>query len=244
MNTSTGPVEPTTPTPTADNSKVEWFHLALVVSMFVGSALCWSSAPDRVPMHWNASGEIDRWGGKLEGLFLLPAITLGLYFLLRLIPRLDPGQANYAQFKKSYSIIRFATTGVMVVVHAAVLSYVVGYRLDMGLVVGVAVGLMMVVIGNVMGKVRPNWFVGIRTPWTLSSKLAWSKTHRVGGWMFMAVGVLIMIAAVFKSSWAIPVAVGTAIVASLALVVYSWHVWRNDPDRVPPAGTSPASGDS
>ncbi len=224
-------------------TRAESLHLLVVVGMFVGSALCWSSAPERVPVHWNASGEIDGWGGKLEGLFLLPAITLGLYFLLRFIPRLDPGQANYEQFKKPYSMIRFAATSVMVVIHAAVLAYVLGYQTDMGLIAGGLIGLMMIMIGNVMGKVRPNWFVGIRTPWTLSSKLAWSKTHRVGGWVFAVLGLMIMIAGLFRSTWAIPTAVISLLVSSFGLAFYSWHVWRNDPDRVPPAGTSPAAGE-
>ena len=229
--------------PTDKRNKIEWLHLLMIAGMFVASAICWNSAPDEVPLHWNALGEVDRHGGKLEGLLLLPVVALGLYLLMRFIPRLDPGQLNYDQFKRSYSVIRLMATGVMVAIHAAVLAYIFGYHADMGLVGGGAIGLLMIVIGNLMGKIRPNWFVGIRTPWTLSSKRSWSKTHRVGGRFFVAIGITILIAAIFKSTWAIPTALVSIIVSILGLVVYSWFVWRNDPDRVLPAGTSPATGE-
>jgi uncharacterized membrane protein len=99
-------------------------------------------------------------------------------------------------------------------------------------------------LSNIMGKIRPNWFVGIRTPWSLSSKLAWTKTHRVGGWLFIVLGLGIAATAFIKSEWAVSVVLITAIGGSLALVVYSYFVWRNDPNRVPPAGTSPAPEES
>ena len=98
-------------------------------------------------------------------------------------------------------------------------------------------------IGNCLGKVRPSWFVGIRTPWTLSSKLAWTKTHRIGGWLFVVVGVGILIAAVVHSAWAIPIGLVSIVASSLGLVVYSWFVWRTDPDRIHPVGTSPVPGE-
>ena len=101
-------------------------------------------------------------------------------------------------------------------------------------------GGLFVVLGNLLGKVRPNWFVGIRTPWTLSSKLAWDRTHRAGGWVFVLLGVLTMATAVLHAGWALRV-LGVAGVASLlGLVVYSYVLWRRDPEKTPPAGTQPA----
>lgn len=226
---------------TSTVGKGELIHVMIIVGMFVASALCWNQAPDRVPMHWNARGEVDGWGGKLEGLFLLPGIAVGIYALLRFIPLLDPGRENYKQFAGAYAGIRWSVTGLMVVIHAAVLAYVLGYRPNMGMVVGGSTGLLLLFIGNLMSKIRPNWFVGIRTPWTLSSKLSWTKTHRVGGWVFIAIGCLIGFTGFAKAEWAVPVTLVTAIGGSLGLVVYSYIVWRTDPDRIPPAGTSPAS---
>lgn len=224
----------------APDPRVEWFHLTLIVGMWLASALCWPSAPDEIPMHWNVKGEVDRYGGKLEGLFLLPAITAGLYLLLRFIPTVDPGKANYAQFTRAYSLIRLATTAVMVIVHGVTIAWSLGYRMDMGAVVSVSVGGLFLLLGNVMGKIRPNWFVGVRTPWTLSSKLSWTKTHRLAGWLFMVIGVGVMMCGFVKSEWAIGATLVGALGGTLFLVVYSYFVWRNDENRVPPAGTLPA----
>lgn len=99
---------------------------------------------------------------------------------------------------------------------------------------------MLIVFGNYMGKVRPNWFVGVRTPWTLSSKIAWAKTQRISGWLLAAAGVLLIAVGFLRSGWAFAVlfvALGGFLVWSL---VYSDILWRSDPDRVPPAGTLPA----
>ena len=92
----------------------------------------------------------------------------------------------------------------------------------MGLVLGISLGALFVSLGNVLGKIRPNWLVGIRTPWTMSSKLAWSKTHRVGGWLFVALGVAIIAISLLHSKLAIIVTVIGAIGVSLGLTVYSY----------------------
>jgi uncharacterized membrane protein len=99
---------------------------------------------------------------------------------------------------------------------------------------------MLVVLGNVLGKLRPNWFVGIRTPWTLSSKSSWVRTHQAGAWVFVGAGIAFMAAGVIRHGWAMLVAIILMGAGALALIVYSFVVWRDDPDKVPPAGTLPA----
>lgn len=111
---------------------------------------------------------------------------------------------------------------------------------DVSTVAPLAVGVMMVLMGSVMGKIRPNWFVGIRTPWTLSSKSSWVRTHRLGGWLLVALGLALAAAAVVSSRAAVAVLIGGPAVTTLWLVVFSYLVWPRDPDKVPPAGTWPA----
>ena len=221
----------------------QWFHYLLVAAMLVGSALCWSSAPEQIPIHWNIQGEVDGFGGKLPSLLFLPVVAIGLHILLGFLPTIDPGAANCEQFKRTFRTIRLLPTVIFFVIHSVLLAHAIGHHPDMSLIVGCAFGLVMIVIGNCLGKVRPNWFVGIRTPWTLSSKLAWTKTHRIGGWLFVVLGVGILIAAVVNSAWAIPIGLVSVVASSLGLVVYSWCVWRSDPDRIHPVGTSPVSGE-
>ncbi len=115
-------------------------------------------------------------------MLLLPPTALGLYLLLLLLPRIDPRRANYAQFRGAYLVLRVAILMFLVLIYGFVLLWTRGIRLDV-LVIPILAGGLLVVMG-VMGRVQPNWFVGIRTPWTLSSDLSWRETHRLGGWPF------------------------------------------------------------
>lgn len=220
--------------------RIELALLLLIAAMFAGAALVWPSAPDSIPVHWNASGDIDRYGGKFEGLFLLPLFALGLYFLMRYIPRIDPGRANYARFGGAYTAIRAGIVLLMAVIHLSVLLWTQGRTIDMAAIVPFAVGALFLLVGAVLGKVRPNWFVGVRTPWTLSSKQSWVRTHRLGGWLFMALGLLFLIVGATGFETFGKLVIGAVITVVVVLFVYSYFAWRADPDKQPPAGTQPA----
>lgn len=222
------------------NWRLELALLLIVAAMFTGSALVWPTAPDQIPVHWNASGQVDRYGGRTEGLLLLPLVTLGIYLAMRYMPRIDPGRANYARFVGAYGALRAGILLLMAVIHASVLLYAAGRPVNVGAIVPFAVGGLFLLVGAVLGKVRPNWFVGVRTPWTLSSKQAWVRTHRLGGWLFMALGLVFVTAGAFDFA-AFGRFVAVAVFGMvLVLFVYSYFVWRSDPDKQAPAGTQPA----
>ncbi|MCE7938203.1 hypothetical protein DCC79_08275 [bacterium] len=205
--------------------------------MLASAAWFWRAAPDRIPVHWNLAGEPDRYGGKVEGLLFVPLLSVGLYVLLRVLPRFDPARDRYARFQGAYDTLRVGILGVMAVLYAVILLWVSGRPVDVGLAVGTAVGALMVLLGWVMPRLEPNWFVGIRTPWTLSSGTAWRRTHAAGRPVFVLAGVLMALAGWLKAPWALGVAFGGLLAGTLALVVYSYVVWRDAPDRVPPGGT-------
>jgi uncharacterized membrane protein len=115
-----------------------------------------------------------------------------------------------------------------------------GRVVDVGAWVPLIVGGLFIVLGNLFGKLRPNWFIGIRTPWTLSSKLSWDRTHRAGGWMFILFGLLFMSLALARPSWFFISVITVIVTGAIGLVVYSYLVWRRDPEKTPPAGTVPA----
>lgn len=220
--------------------RTEWPHWLILAAMFGLAAASWPSAPERIPVHWSVTGEVDRYGGRFEGIFLMPVLALGIYLLFRFIPRLDPGRANYPAFAGAFGTLRLAILAVMAAIYGVMLLAMRGHAVDMATVLPFLIGALFVVIGSVLGKFRPNWFFGIRTPWTLSSKEAWVKTHRAGGWLFIAIGVLMMSLGAIRIEWFVwTVAVGVG-GATMGLLVYSYLVWRRDPNRVPPAGTSPA----
>jgi uncharacterized membrane protein len=215
-------------------------QLVVIFGLLSVAAIVWPFAPDRIPVHWNAAGEVDRYGGKFEGVLLLPLIAAALYPLFLLLPRIDPGRANYATFAKVYALIRLSILALLAFVYACILLAAFGYNVDMNLLVPLAVGLLFCVMGNVMGKIRPNWFVGVRTPWTLSSRESWNKTHRLAGRLFVVMGCAVGAYGFFQGRWMLAVVLGMSVATVLWVVIYSYVVWRNDPDRLGPAGTSPS----
>lgn len=213
------------------NLRIEAVQLAIIGAMFVLAAVMWTSVPDRIPVHWSLSGEPDRYGGKFEGLLLLPLITLGVYLLMRLLPKVDPRRANYPLFEGAYGVIRLSVVSFQALLYGFILLWTQGVLLDVAVVVPILVGGLLVVIGNLLGKIRPNWFVGVKTPWTLSSQRSWVKTHRMAGWTLVLLGLAFVGLGLAGPVWAIPALVAATVGSVLWLFVYSYLVWRSDPEK-------------
>jgi uncharacterized membrane protein len=221
--------------------RVELVQLLIIATMVAVGALSWPNVPDRLPVHWNLQGEVDRYGGKFEGLFLLPLITLGLYVLLLVMPLVDPGRRNYQNFRKAYNAIRIVLVLFMALIYGLSILAAFGYQMHITAVVFPAMGVLFIVLGNFMGKIRPNWFVGVRTPWTLSSKLSWDKTHRLAGWLFVLMGLLFLPLAVVPTTWMFIVVFTIDGICLAWMIVYSYLIYRRDPNRTSPAATSPGT---
>lgn len=207
------------------------FSAVVVGLMLLGSAYVWLQTPAgaQIPVHFDATGTPDRYGGKAEGLLLLPAITLALCVMLRFLPNLEPRRLNLMQSIRVYRLVWGLVVGLMLFIHIGILLSVMGYNVNMVALVPLFVGLMLALIGNYMGKIRSNWFMGIRTPWTLTSELSWNRTHRLGGRLFIALGLLVMLGGLAGSSWwAVIVAVGSLAMVAV-LFAYSYMVWKQDP---------------
>jgi uncharacterized membrane protein len=218
----------------------EWAPLSILAAMLAASAWSWSHVPGRMPVHWDLQGQADRHGGRIEGLLVLPLAAIAIYFLFLVLPRFDPGRDNYPRFRGAYLTIRLAILLVVAALHAALLASAQGIEIPFDRGMTGLIAALFVAIGLVMGKLRPNWFVGIRTPWTLSSKLAWTRSHSLGGWLFTALGIAALaMLAVNRAAALLVLLVGGGALA-ITVVAYSYVVWRSDPNRVPPAGTSPS----
>lgn len=168
----------------------KWIVLmwAFSVIPFLLVALCWTWLPQRVPTNWGFDGAVSYSGkGNLWGLAALgPALAL----LFQFLPRIDPKKKNYEKFEGLYGGFAIIMELFMTVMVGIVLieSFHPG-TLNVGKLVMVLVCLLMVGVGCILGKVKPNWFMGIRTPWALSDPDVWNKTHRLGGWVFFLVGL-------------------------------------------------------
>ena len=225
------------------NWRTEWPCWLLLAGMFVLAAITWSGAPDRIPVHWGLQGnQPDRYGGRFEGLLGIPLLSLVLYALFLGLPAIDPGRLNYPRFAGAYLTFRIGLLAFMAVIYGFIHLWIRGVEVDLVRAMPLLMGALFVVIGNLFGKLRPNWFVGIRTPWTLSSKVAWTQSHRLGGWLFVATGILLLATGALGSPrlfLGILVLFGVGLIA---VMVRSYFLWRSDPDKTPPAGTSPADG--
>jgi uncharacterized membrane protein len=184
-----------------------------------------------IPTSWTLDGQIDGYASKLPGLFGPVALFPVVVGVLFLVPKIEPRRINLARSAKAFRATVYAAIVFFAAVHVLIVASALGYALAVGRVLPVGVGALLVVIGNWLPKTRSNFLFGIRTPWTLSSDYTWRRTHRVGGRIFVALGLVMMFAAALLPPAAITgVLVGGAVVASLGLVVYSYVVWRTAPD--------------
>lgn len=214
------------------NLKQLWLVTVLVLAIMLGvSAWAWLKVPagTQVPIHWNAAGEPDDYGNKFIGIFLLPIVTLGISIIFTLVRYIDPKRANILRSAQAYRATLFGILFFMLALHIGAMINVAGYPLNIGYIAAPAVGLMFIVMGNYLGKIRRNYMFGVRTPWTLASELSWNKTHRFAGKLFVAAGLLILLATIWNPVWAFGVMIGAIIVTLSLTIVYSYWVWKHDP---------------
>lgn len=216
----------------------KWIPLILIAVAFAASAAVYDRLPDPMPTHWNLSGEADDWTPLPWAAFMLPLIMLAMLGIFHVLPLIDPRRANYAKFKGTYEILIVTITTFMLGVHLLVLASALGSGVPLERVIPIGVGALLVVIGNLLPRTRPNWFVGIRTPWTLSSDRVWERTHRFGGQLFVAAGLLVALVGVFAPALAIPFLIGCSVALSVGVLAGSYIIWKQDPDRNKPASPS------
>jgi uncharacterized membrane protein len=209
----------------------EWLPLAAILVTFVVAAIVYPRVPDPMPTHWNAAGVPDGFGSRFVGVMLVPLMSVGLYLLFLVLPRIDPRQANYARFSDTYRFFRTLIILYMVFVYAITLMAVFqpGYRMNSAWMFG-GIGFLFAALGNYLPRVRSNWFVGIRTPWTLSSEKVWRATHRLGGRVFVIGGIFIAVAGLLKPEWSVGVILAGSLVVAIVPIVYSYIVYRRFKD--------------
>lgn len=211
--------------------KSEGLSLTMLAAMFIMTAVSWSSAPDRMPVHWGIDGQVDRYGGRFEGLMTPPLIGLGIYVLLLVVPLIDPRRAHYAAFAGPYAVLRTAAVGVTFALAIMIQLIIRGQTVNVNVFVPVVVGAMLLIVGWYLPALKSNWFVGVRTPWTLSSEESWRRTHQLAGWLLGASGAVIIATAVLAPRFVFWAIMGTVLTTALVSVVYSYLVWRQDPAR-------------
>lgn len=216
----------------------KWIPLLVIAVAFVASAAVYQDLPQRMPTHWNLSGEVDGWSSRPWGAFMIPVFLLVMLAVFHLLPKIDPRAPNYAKFRGTYEIVIIAIMVFMLGVQLVILAISLGKNVSVDRVMPIGVGILFMVIGNLLPRMRPNWFIGVRTPWTLSSDRVWDRTHRFGGWLFVAAGALILLTGLVAPQLAQPVLIGCAVGVSVILLAYSYIIWKQEPARNKPAEPS------
>jgi uncharacterized membrane protein len=211
----------------------KWIPALLVAVATIASVIAYPGMSERVQTHWNMSGEADGWSSRFSVAWMLPLVMAVMVVIFRGLPHVDPRRANYEKFRGAYDAIVIVILAFMLGMHFLLLATGSGYVLPVARIVPGSVGVMFIVLGVLLPKAHPNWFVGIRTPWTLSSDVSWERTHRLGGTLFLLSGVLALLAAFAfpeKAAW---VLVASGVGSVILLFVYSFIVWREDKQHSP-----------
>ena len=198
----------------------------LALAPLILVAALYARLPDQVPLHWGIDGAVNRYGSKSE-LWLLAALGPGTALLLQFLPRLDPKKRNYEKFHTYYEATALVVEAFMAVVTGVMLVEAVRPgTVSMGRVISALVGLLFLFLGNLMGKVKPNFFMGIRTPWTISDPDVWNRAHRLGGGLFFLTGLVTVVSAILLPepvTFAVLMA-GTLLTALIPTVMsYFWY---------------------
>jgi uncharacterized membrane protein len=196
------------------------------LSMFAG-AMLWNQLPEQMASHWDINDEVNGFIPKFWGVFLMPLITLAMLGLFLVLPGIDPLKENVAQFRESFNFFIALISAFMLYIHGLTLAWSLGYQnFKMSAAMLPFLGSLFIAIGLMLRKSKRNFFIGIRTPWTLSSDSVWDKTHQLGSVLFMASGALAIIGGFFGGTIAFLMMFVPLIGSSLLLAIYSYVLYR------------------
>lgn len=190
----------------------------LIITFFVFNRL-----PPEIPMHWNIYGQVNAWYPKFPGAFIPPVIGILITILTTVLPKVDPKRENYEKFKGQYVIIRLLLVCFFAVLQMVTISISLGATyIKVDSVVKLMIGILFIILGNSMPKFKQNYFVGIKTPWTLNNETVWAKTHRHGGFVWFVAGFLMSVLAFLPGLESAVVYFAIIFIAAIEPILFSW----------------------
>ncbi|MEK6753608.1 MAG: SdpI family protein [Chloroflexota bacterium] len=203
--------------------------LVLIALALLAGALLWDQLPDQMASHWNVNDQVNGYISRFWGVFLMPLVTLGMFALFLVVPNIDPLKANIAQFRGTFNVFIALIVAFMLYIHGLTLAWSLGYQdFKMSAAMLPFMGILFIAIGYLLRKAKRNFFIGIRTPWTLSSDSVWDKTHQLGSVLFMLSGAFAILGGFFGGMTAFWLMFVPLIGSSLFLVIYSYILYRSE----------------
>lgn len=203
--------------------------LIILISFAIG-VYFYPQIPNEMASHWNLRGEVDDYMPKFWGILLMPFISLFLFLLFLIIPKIDPLKENIEKFRKYFDWFIILIILFLSYIYLLAIFWNLGFEFNMGRMLMPALGILFFYIGILLKNAKRNWFIGIRTPWTLSSDSVWDKTHQLGSKLFKIAGIITFLGILFPNYvlWTVLIPILTA---SLYLVVYSYFEYQKEVDK-------------
>ena len=203
--------------------------LALIATALIAGAPLWNQLPEQMASHWNENDQVDGTMSKFWGVWMMPLVTLGMFGLFLLIPNIDPLKANIAKFRSTFNLFIALIVAFMLYMHGLTFVWNLGFQnFKMSAAMLPFLGILFIFIGYMLRQAKRNWFIGIRTPWTLSSDSVWDKTHQLGSILFMVSGSFAIFGGLFGSMIAFWLLFVPLIGSTLFLVIYSYILYRDE----------------
>jgi uncharacterized membrane protein len=210
---------------------MKFINTILIFVSFVFSLASYQILPEMVPMHWNIRGEIDNYMPKSQAIWFFPILVTVIWIGFKIFPRLDPKKEKYKLFKKEWLIIQTGLLGFFVYLQVVVFYIGTDPAKNLLPLMFIGFGVLFILLGNYLSKIRQNYFIGIKLPWTLADEDNWNKTHRFASWCFVIIGIITLIEA--YAIWYAPVVIfGGIFLAVLLPTIYSFLVYKKSVDKM------------
>ena len=204
------------------NWKILILTSIVILLPIIAGVILWDKLPEQMPIHWNVSGEADKWCGKAFGVFALPLIMLAIHWGCLAVTLADP--KNRDNSGKIINIAFWVIPLISLALCAFTYSAAMGNEMNIELFTALLLGFIFIITGNYMPKCRQSYTVGIKLPWTLHSEENWNKTHRAAGGVWVLAGVVTIIAGFFSF---FPLMIAALAAAAIFPVIYSYILYRN-----------------
>lgn len=208
-------------------NKIKNIVLLIILVSFAIAFYYYPQMPNMMASHWGFEGEVNGYMSKFWGLFLMPIMSLALFILFLLIPQIDPLKENVAKFRKYFDGFILVFEVFLFYLYLITIFWNLGARFDMTAALMPAMAILFYYMGIMIGKAERNFFIGIRTPWTLSSDSVWKKTHQLGGKLFKAAAVFTALGFFFPT-YAIWLMIVPIVGVSIYLTVYSYVEFKKE----------------
>ncbi len=199
--------------------------LLLVIAAFVVGYFLYPQLPEKMASHWNARGEVDGYISRFWGAFLMPIIALVMLLVFLIIPRIDPKKENIEKFRNYFDGFIILLILFLFYIYALTILWSFDYRFDMGQALAPAFAILFYYAGILISKAKRNWFIGIRTPWTMTNDMVWDKTHKLGAILFKVSGAICLFGLLLPV-YAFWFVLAPVILFSIYLIVYSYLEYR------------------